>query len=180
MKITLSKSQWQFIGKQAGWMKTASLSSDNWDRFKKYIGMRSWDEIVETGEGRATTEEQNSIIHLGYYDKEITQESINGLKNGVPYKSGLRVLLDLVEGFKETKIFKSKDEMSQYVKNELQDPSVRNVRQDGFGTDYYNATLETFTMKDLGIDIRKFSNGEQRANSSDFEGYEGTSSWSNE
>jgi uncharacterized paraquat-inducible protein A len=28
MKIKLSKSQWQFIGKQAGWMKTAAAITE--------------------------------------------------------------------------------------------------------------------------------------------------------
>ena len=51
-----------------------------WDRFLKRRGI-SWKVVVEMDVGKPTEEEKQIIIDKGLYDKEISTETIEMLKN---------------------------------------------------------------------------------------------------
>ena len=129
------------------------LASDisNWDRFKDLIDLGTWDEVVEAGFGDPTSEESRAIERLGYYGKNIDEESIDGLKRGESYKEGLKLILSGPEGSSSVS-FESKKEMKKYIEDRL-GADARNITDNGFGTDYVNYHLEGATMSDLGIDI---------------------------
>lgn len=52
-----------------------------WDRFKDYIGC-SWDTVYEAGLGDPSPEESSAITQLGYWGKEITHQTVEGIKAG--------------------------------------------------------------------------------------------------
>jgi len=51
-----------------------------WDRFLKRLGT-PWKFVVEMDIGKPTEEEKQMIINKGLYDKEISKETIDLLKN---------------------------------------------------------------------------------------------------
>lgn len=57
-----------------------------WDRFKDLIGAH-WDGVVEAGLGDPTPEESKAICELGYWGREITHRSVEGIKAGRSWKS---------------------------------------------------------------------------------------------
>jgi len=98
MKITLSKSQWQFIGKKTGWLKTAQLTPEEEIEENKALG--SLDNLsVEVNEGD-TTSEQVTRLTWNYrtentYDKP-TGERIDS-KNYTMKISGIVYYPDLLQ-----------------------------------------------------------------------------------
>ena len=128
--------------------------TQGWDRFEFLVGIDSWDSVVEAGVGEPTKEESRAIMSLNYYGQPITKETIEGLKQKLPYQAVLSVNYDGVDG-NDKKTFESTAEMKKYVEDRL-GGDARNVTERSFGTDYANYGLEGATMEELGIDISRF------------------------
>lgn len=150
-KLKISKKEWESIGKTAGWDDNTSQAI-GWDKFNDLVDLGTWDEVVETGWGEPTSDESRAIERLGYYGKSITQESIEGLKKGEPYKEGLKITSSGPEG-SSTVEFASKEEMKQYIVERF-GGDLRDLTEESYGDDYTNNYLEGATMSELGIDIK--------------------------
>ena len=160
--VKMSKAEWQSIGKAAGWNDDESPLEVGWNKFNDFVGFGTWDEEVEADMGDPTPEERSSIEQLGYYGKEITEESIAGLKARKAYQEGLKVTRNGIDG-PDSASFESKEEMKKYIEERLSS-DARNVTEDGFGTDYSNYHLEGATMSELGIVVKTQADEEKEMN----------------
>jgi hypothetical protein len=81
-----------------------------WDRFEN--AAQTWDQVIETGAGDPTEEEEKAIMDLGYYGAAINAKTIEGLKNGERYQESKFSLRSEFpgEGVNE-KTFPSKDKL---------------------------------------------------------------------
>jgi len=141
--------------KDADWEEDERKLEDQsagWDRFKLVEG-DTWDYVIETGMGNPTEEEENAIMRSDYYGKEITDESIERLKKGLPWepKGKFSMTYSGVDG-KEEMSFDSAEEAKEYIV----DRSPLRVSEDGFGTDYASYSFNNFTLSDLGLSHNEY------------------------
>jgi hypothetical protein len=98
MKIKLSKSQWQLIGKKTGWLKTAQLTPE--EEVEENKALASLDNLdIEVDEGETTSEK---VTHLEWsYQRENTYDRPTGenidSKNYTMKISGIVYYPDLLQ-----------------------------------------------------------------------------------
>jgi hypothetical protein len=110
MKITLSKSQWQFIGKKAGWMKKAQILPDD--------GIADGGEPYTKAEMDAIEEQENKRLSFSFgttpeniIKEKISQQAPNGYPMTIRGKEEWKAIADAVnkgidshlEGFTRSK-----------------------------------------------------------------------------
>jgi hypothetical protein len=88
------------------------MSDLGWKRFEYY---GTWDVPVESGAGGLSKEEEKKIIELGYYGREINDETIKGLEEGKPYETGFELQITAQDGT-STKKFETKKELIDFAK----------------------------------------------------------------
>jgi ribosomal protein S27AE len=86
-----------------------------WDRFSAAVGW-TWDEIVETGTGDLTPEEEQAIMSGQFYGRPITRETIQLLKSGQKMPQSKFIFRGRAVDGPWEKTFGSKEELLKHAK----------------------------------------------------------------
>lgn len=166
--------------------KTEAGSKVGWDRFLDFEG-RGWDYVIEAGLGDPSSEEQNAITSLGYYDARISKKTVAGLKAGRRYAPTSKFSMDIEfpgERGSGPKFFKTKEELIKAANEmgggEAQENSTDWINDGGARISIEGATYgEVFPKRasaaaDRGDDVEhpddRWSDAETEARTSDAHG----------
>jgi len=140
MKITLSKKQWEFIGKNTGWLKTAQLTPEEQSEEDKALA--SLDSLnIEVDEGEATSDK---VTRLEWsYQRENTYDKPTGqnidTKNYVMKISGVVYYPDLLQA-KHGTLQKFVTGYEDGWKDDLiMKEKIKDIKWDSFQLDNFNS-----------------------------------------